>query len=75
MGMQIPDFIPGTFAAEFRSIFRKLADTHHMAFVPFFLEGVAGLRHLNLSDGIHPSEKGYQIIAEKVWPVIKPLLI
>lgn len=74
MGMEIPSFIPGAFAAEFRSIFRRLADAHQMVFVPFFLEGVAGLAHLNMKDGLHPSAQGYSIIAEKVWPVIKPLL-
>lgn len=74
MGMEIPDFIPGTFASEFRSIFRKLADINQMVFVPFFLEGVAGQAHLNMTDGLHPSAVGYQIIADKVWLVIKPLL-
>jgi acyl-CoA thioesterase-1 len=75
MGMEIPAFIPGPVAADFRSIFRKLASEHHMAFVPFFLEGVAGVPHLNLPDGLHPSAEGYKLIADRVWPVIKPLLI
>jgi acyl-CoA thioesterase-1 len=74
MGMEIPAFIPGAFAAEFRSIFRKLADTNKMIFVPFFLEGVAGIAHLNLKDGLHPSMEGYRIIADRVWPVIDPML-
>ncbi len=74
MGMEIPSFIPGAFAAEFRTIFRRLADAHNMVFVPFFLEGVAGLAHLNMKDGLHPSAEGYRIIADRVWPVIKPLL-
>ena len=74
MGMEIPAFIPGAFAAEFRSIFRKLADKNQMAFVPFFLAGVAGQAHLNLQDGLHPSAEGYKIIAEKVWPVIEEML-
>ncbi len=73
-GMEIPSFIPGAFAAEFRSIFRRLAETNQMVFVPFFLEGVAGLAHLNMKDGLHPSAQGYRIIADKVWPVLEPLL-
>lgn len=75
MGMELPDFIPGLMPAALRTGYRKLADTHHITFVPFFLEGVAGIPHLNLNDGIHPSAKGYQIIADKVWPVLKPLLV
>ena len=74
MGMELPAFIPGAFAGEFRGIFRKLADANRMALVPFFLEGVAGLKHLNLRDGLHPSAEGYQIIANKVWPVLEKLL-
>ncbi|MEJ7693911.1 arylesterase [Daejeonella sp.] len=74
MGMEIPSFIPGAFAAEFRAIFRRLAESHDMVFVPFFLEGVAGLAHLNMKDGLHPSAEGYRIIAEKTWPVLKKIL-
>lgn len=74
MGMQLPEFIPGTMATEFRGIFRTLADANKIAFVPFFLNGVMGQSHLNLSDGIHPSAKGYELIASNVWPVIQPLL-
>jgi len=43
--------------------------------LPFYLKGVAGLRHLNIRDGVHPSAAGYKIIADAVWPVIRPLLI
>ena len=74
MGMELPGFVPGLMASEFRSIFRKLADTHQLAFVPFLLEGVAGQRHLNLADGLHPSAQGYTIIAKHVWPVLEGLL-
>jgi acyl-CoA thioesterase-1 len=74
MGMELPAFIPGTQIAEFRSIYQKLADAYQMAFVPYFLAGVAGQPHLNLRDGLHPSAAGYQIIADNVWPVLKALL-
>jgi len=74
MGMEIPEVISGAMAAEFRGIFRKLADTYHMAFVPFFLDGVIGQPHLNLMDGFHPSAMGYQVIADKTWKVIRTML-
>ncbi len=75
MGMEIPAFIPGMFAVQFRAIFKQLADANNMAFFPFFLQGVAGIRHLNIKDGLHPSAEGYKIIADNVWPVLKPLLV
>ena len=74
MGMELPAFIPGESAAEFRAIYKKLADANQVAFVPFFLQGVAGKHHLNLRDGVHPSAEGYKVIAENVWPVLKSLL-
>lgn len=74
MGMQLPAFIPGAAAEKFRSIYKKLAEKYNMTLVPFFLDGVAGKEHLNLGDGLHPSSEGYKIIADKVWPVLKPLL-
>ena len=74
MGMEIPAFIPGVFAAQFRAIFKQLADKNKTALVPFFLHGVAGVMHLNMKDGVHPTAEGYKIVADKVWPVLKPLL-
>lgn len=74
MGMELPAFIPGQLVANFRAIFRQVAETNQMAFVPFFLQGVAGQLHLNLPDRVHPTAGGYKIIADTVWPVIKPLL-
>lgn len=74
MGMEIPPFIPAAPVEEFKRIFRRLADKYQMAFVPFYLEGVAGKPDLNLPDGLHPSAEGYKIIADKIWPVIRPLL-
>jgi acyl-CoA thioesterase I len=74
MGMELPAIISGGRADEFKMIFRTLADRHNMAFVPFFLQGVAGVEGLNLRDGLHPSAKGYQVIADNVWPVLKSLL-
>jgi acyl-CoA thioesterase-1 len=75
MGMEIPAFIPAPFAVQFKDIYHKLADANKMAFVPFFLEGVGGVAHLNLPDRLHPNSEGYKVIADKVWPVIKELLV
>ncbi len=74
MGMEIPAFIPGAPIEEFKLIFRRLADKYQMALVPFYLEGVAGKKQLNLPDGLHPSAEGYKIIADTIWPVIRALL-
>ena len=75
MGMELPAFIPGLTTPDFNAIYPKLAVNYQMAFLPFYLRGVAGQRHLNIRDGVHPSAAGYKIIADAVWPVIRPLLV
>ena len=37
---------------------RNLAEQFGLVFYPFFLDGVAGQRTLNLPDGIHPNREG-----------------
>jgi acyl-CoA thioesterase-1 len=74
LGMDIPAFIPHAFAIDFKAIFRKLADANQMAFVPFYLDGVAGKAYLNLPDMLHPNAAGYKVMADRVWPVLRPLL-
>ena len=55
-------------------MFRDLAREHEIAFIPFFLEGVAGFPHLNLGDGIHPNPQGAEIVGATVWRALEQLL-
>ncbi|MFC5271378.1 arylesterase [Adhaeribacter terreus] len=73
-GMEIPDIFPGRYAAEFRALFRELAIKNNLAFVPFLLEGVVGVPHLNLPDHVHPNTEGHKMLAQHVWKVLKDLL-
>lgn len=74
LGMEIPAFLGGQTAIEFSAMYRKLAEANQMALVPFLLEGVAGKKHLNLWDRVHPSAEGYKVVAELVWPVLRATL-
>jgi len=71
LGMEIPPNMGNAYVTQFRAIFRQIADANKMAFVPFLLEGVAGNTELNLKDGIHPTGKGYRIVADNVWQVLE----
>lgn len=75
LGMEIPPNMGGKYAQEFRVIFRQLATKNNMAFVPFLLEGVGGVRELNLQDGIHPTAQGHKILARNVWEILENVLI
>jgi len=73
-GMMVPPNMGGDYGRAFTAIFPALAETNHLAYVPFLLEGVAGEAELNQRDGIHPTAEGHEIIAKNVWNVLEPLL-
>jgi acyl-CoA thioesterase-1 len=73
-GMEAPPNYGPLYTAEFRQVFRDLADAHDVAFVPFYLDGVAGIPALNNSDGIHPNAEGARIIAGTIWRSLEPVL-
>ncbi|MBM3818643.1 MAG: arylesterase [Acidimicrobiia bacterium] len=73
-GMEAPPNYGPLYTAEFRNVFKDLADDHDVAFVPFFLEGVAGNPTLNQRDGIHPNAEGARIVEQLVWQTLEPVL-
>lgn len=73
-GMEAPPNFGAAYTDEFRAVYRELADEFEVAFVPFYLEGVAGVPELNLADGMHPNAEGSRRIAETVWAALEPLL-
>lgn len=73
-GMMVPPNMGKGYGEKFNAIFPALAKHNSAALIPFVLDGVAGLRELNLADGIHPTAKGHQIVAANVWKALEPLL-
>ena len=73
-GMEAPPNYGPLYTAEFRNTFRDLADDHDVVFVPFYLDGVAGVADLNQRDGIHPNAEGARIIADNLWRALEPAL-
>jgi len=74
LGMLAPPNWGRDYQREFDAIYGKLAAKYHVPLYPFFLDGVAMNPALNQSDGLHPNEKGVDIIAEKVAPLVVRLL-
>jgi acyl-CoA thioesterase I len=73
-GMEAPPNFGPAYTSEFREVYRQLAREHDVTFVPFYLQDVAGIPSLNLSDGIHPNEEGSRIVEKTVWSALEPLL-
>ena len=57
----------------FDTEFKKLRNTHDTAYVSDILDGLLGKQEY-MSDEIHPNDAGYARIAERVYPVLAPLL-
>jgi len=74
LGMELPTWITAQRASQYRNIYVSLAEKYELAFLPFLLDGVIGIRHLNLPDLVHPNAQGYKMIGERVWPLLKGLL-
>jgi len=73
-GMEAPPNYGAAYTREFRQVFHDLAQVHKIAFVPFFLQGVAGIPTLNIADGIHPNPAGARIVEGTLWRALQPLL-
>ena len=73
-GMEAPPSHGPMYTIQFRQAFQDLAREHRVAFVPFYLEGVAGHPALNIADGIHPNADGSAIIERTIWSALEPLI-
>lgn len=74
LGMEAPPNFGPEYTAEFRAAFRDLARDEDIAFVPFFLDGVAGVPALNQPDGLHPNADGASRVADTVWSALEPIV-
>ena len=70
-GMEAPPNFGQAYTDAFRSTFDQLAEEHDVLFVPFLLEGVAGVPDLNQPDQIHPNARGAEQIADHLWPAVE----
>lgn len=73
-GMQLPPNMGQDYTTQFRAIFSDLAMENNIAFIPFILKDVGGVKELNQNDGIHPTAEGHKIVANTVWEVLEPVL-
>jgi acyl-CoA thioesterase I len=73
-GMKLPPNYGPDYSRAFTEVFDRLAQKHHLSFIPFLLEKVAGNPLLNQADGIHPNRAGHEIIAATVLPYIQEQL-
>ena len=73
-GMLVPPNYGKSYFKQFQNMFTQLAKDENVPLIPFLLKDVAGQKDKNISDGIHPNEKGHEIISRTVLSHLEPLL-
>lgn len=73
-GMQLPPNMGQDYTTQFKAVYADLAAKNNIAFIPFILKDVGGIKELNQNDGIHPNVAGHKIVAQNVWEVLAPKL-
>lgn len=63
-----------SYTLDFHRIFTRLADRYNVPLVPFFLLGIVGNDELDLNDTLHPNAAGHKVIADAIWPHLRPML-
>ncbi|MBI4637084.1 MAG: arylesterase [Candidatus Rokubacteria bacterium] len=73
-GMRVPPNYGEAFTRAFAAVFPDVARQTRVPLMPFLLEGVATEPRLTQPDGIHPNADGHRVIADRLWPYLRPLL-
>lgn len=73
-GMQIPPNYGVAYTSAFKDVFKTVATQTKVAFVPFFLDGVAGHPDLIQADGIHPKVDGQPRMLQNALSVIEQVI-
>jgi len=69
-GMIAPTSYGTEYKSNFDQIYPDLSIQYNLPLIPFLLEGVALKPDLNLSDGMHPNEKGTIVISKTLQEMI-----
>ena len=67
-GMQMGQNLGKEYISAFEKIYPLVARQENIGLIPFFLTGVAADPDLNQADGIHPTEEGYRVVVEHIFP-------
>jgi acyl-CoA thioesterase-1 len=73
-GMQVPPNLGPEYTRKFKGMYPELAKENNAELIPYFLDDLGGDSELMQPDGIHPTEAGHRLLAEKTWKVLKPVL-
>ena len=70
-GMVAAPNLGHAYGEQFGTIYPRLAEKYGATLYPFFLDGVAGDKSLQLEDGMHPNAKGVERMVEGFLPTME----
>jgi acyl-CoA thioesterase I len=73
-GITLPPNYGSDYIRAFDAVFRDVAAEHKTALVPMLYKDLVHVPGTIQEDGIHPTAKGAEIIANTLYPALKPLL-
>ncbi|WP_263359757.1 arylesterase [Acidicapsa ligni] len=74
VGITLPPNYGAEYIKSFDAVYRDASAKHHVALMPMLYEGIYAMPGTVQEDGIHPTAKGSQLIAEHLLPFVMPLL-
>jgi acyl-CoA thioesterase-1 len=74
VGITLPPNYGAEYIQRFNAIYRDAAAKHHLALMPMLYDGIYTVPGTIQEDGIHPTAKGSEMIAEHMLPLLLPLL-
>ncbi len=74
VGITLPPNYGPDYVRSFQQVFADVARSEHVARMPMIYDGIYTVPGTIQADGIHPTAKGSQMIAEHMLPDLLPLL-
>jgi acyl-CoA thioesterase-1 len=74
-GMVAAPNLGHAYGEQFGMIYPRLAQKYGATLYPFFLDGVAGDRSMQLDDGMHPNAAGVERMVERFLPTMETAIL
>jgi acyl-CoA thioesterase I len=74
VGITLPPNYGAEYIERFNRVYREAATKHHLVLMPMLYDGIYTVPGTIQDDGIHPTAKGSEMIAEHMLPLLLPLL-
>jgi len=74
MGITLPPNYGADYVRSFNAVYRDAATKHHVPLMPMLYDRIYTVPGTIQEDGIHPTAKGSELIAEHLVPLLLPLL-